>query len=362
MGFWKDKILNKVLKNEKGNDLKNGDLPSNFSNSQEFPQQPNLNNPFPTTQSHYPQQPNNYYPEQTHFNSGAMPSYQNPNSDPFYAQQPYNQYQEGHYNSPSQFVNPHYFDSKNQQFTLPKELASEVRNEKYRLILTMILSFIIILSTLIPLILWIVKNSKDNLIVDDSGLLPHPVIISPFLIIAVGFFFTAVFDFIKIKREVDTYLRRFHFGSTIIPNFIINSYKKMHMRTIIINWIAFPTYFFGVIIIGILYSLSKLDNPKIFGFILLTVKVKDLSTEIIIFTIVLFAIFFLQILNIIFIRKRKANIIGFYGYEIVNPNELELLKKKINRRCFIIFLVFIITLTFIISVPILLLRRLRKKQ
>lgn len=362
MGFWKDKILNKVLKDEKDKNVKNDVLSPQISQPQEFPQQHNLSNPFPNQQSHYSHQSNNHYPEQPNFNSNASPAYQNHNSDHYYSQQVYNQYQDGHYNSSSQFVNPHYFDSKNQQFTLPKELASEVRNEKYRLILTMILSFIIILSTLIPLILWIIKNSKDNLVIDDFGLLPHPVILSPFLIIAVGFFFTAIFDFIKIKREVDTYLRRFHFGSTIIPNFIINSYKKMHMRTIIINWIAFPSYFFGAIIIGILYSLSKLDNPKIFGFILLTVKIKDLSTEIIIFTIVLFSIFFLQILNIIFIRKRKANIIGFYGYEIVNPSELEVLKKKINRRCFIIFLILIVTLTFIISVPILLLRRLRKKQ
>lgn len=381
MGFWKDKVWSKLsTTNNKQNDNQNSYQNNHSQNgyqvnpeqNQNFPQQPNLNNYYSPEPQQYPGQSSN--PQQ--FNNYPEQAYINPNNSftnysmPYGNEMNYNnsQYQDQYtkqmslQHNPQQYAHQQYFDYQNlplQHFNLPKELAAEVRSEKYRLILTMILSFIIVLSSLLPLILWFLKN--NNLVIDTYEYLPHPVIMSPIFILSIGFFFVAIFDFIKIKREVDTYLRRFHFGSTIIPNFIISNYKKMHVRTIILNWIAFPTYIFGTIIVAILYGLSKTNNPIIFGFIQLKIIIKDLSTEIIILTSVLFSIFFLQILNIIFIRKRKANIIGFYGYEIVNPHELELLKKKINRRCFLIFLAFIVVLTFVIAVPILLLRRKTKK-
>ena len=134
----------------------------------------------------------------------------------------------------------------------------------------------------------------------------------------------------------------------------------MHVRSIIINWIAFPSYILGAFIIALLYGLSEASNPKI-GFITLEVSIRNLSTEIIILTIILFAIFFLQVLNIILVRKRKANILGFYGYEIVNPYEMNELKRKINRRCLWVWLIIIAIIGIVITIPILIIRRKKNK-
>ncbi|WP_339024100.1 hypothetical protein [Spiroplasma endosymbiont of Agriotes lineatus] len=58
-----------------------------------------------------------------------------------------------------------------------------------------------------------------------------------------------------------------------------------------------------------------------------------------------------------FFSKRKANIIGFYGYEIINPYEMYELKRAINRRCLWIWLMIILIMFFVIAITIWLLGR-----
>ncbi|WP_342223690.1 MSC_0882 family membrane protein [Spiroplasma endosymbiont of Asaphidion curtum] len=239
--------------------------------------------------------------------------------------------------------------------TIPKEIANEVRSEKYRLVLTMIIGFLGIISSSIPLILWFLKH--QNIVIDNENLIPHPTLMIPLCIVSLGLFFISLFDWIKIKKEVEGYLKKAKLGNNVIPNFIIANYRKMHIRSIIINWVAFPLYIIGAMVIAILYGLSGAIQPKIFGFLILDMTIRDLTTEIIILTGILFALFFLQVLNIIFVRKRKANIIGFYGYEIINPYEMYELKRAINRRCLWIWLTIIAIIFFVIAIPIWLLRR-----
>ncbi|WP_215825456.1 MSC_0882 family membrane protein [Spiroplasma endosymbiont of 'Nebria riversi'] len=243
--------------------------------------------------------------------------------------------------------------------TIPKEIANEVRNEKYRLVLIMIIGFLGIIASSIPLILWFLK--QQNIVIDNENLIPHPTLMIPLCVVSLGLFFISLFDWIKIKKEVEGYLKKAKLGNNVIPNFIIANYRKMHIRSIIINWVAFPLYIIGAAIIAILYGLSGATQPKLFGFLILDMTIRDLITEIIILTGILFALFFLQVLNIIFVRKRKANIIGFYGYEIINPYEMHELKRIINRRCLWTWLTIIAIMFFVIAIPIWLLRRKKNK-
>jgi len=66
-------------------------------------------------------------------------------------------------------------------------------------------------------------------------------------------------------------------------------------------------------------------------------------------------------MSIILFKKRKNNIVSYYGYEIVSPNDLEAYKKKINRICLIIFISFLAIIFFAIAIPILVIKRRKKK-
>lgn len=256
--------------------------------------------------------------------------------------------------------NPAYHSLKTQ--TIPREITNEVRSEKYRLVLTLIVGLAGIITTAIPIILWFLKLYLADRIIDENNRIPDPFLMTPLCIFSLGLFFHAFFDLIKIKREVERYLKNARLGNNVIPNFIIVNYKKMHVRSIIINWIAFPSYIIGAIMISILYGLSGAKSPQIFGFIILNVKIRDLKIEIWILTGMVFAVFFLQVLNIVFVKKRKANIIGFYGYEIINPQEMQEIKKRANRICLFTWLVILGIIFFIIALPLWIMRRKRNRS
>ncbi|WP_339024105.1 MSC_0882 family membrane protein [Spiroplasma endosymbiont of Agriotes lineatus] len=154
----------------------------------------------------------------------------------------------------------------------------------------MIIGFLGIIFSSIPLILWFLKH--QNIVIDNENLIPHSILMISLCIVSLGLFFISLFDWIKIKKEVEGYLKKAKLGNNVIPNFIIANYRKMHIRSIIINWVAFPLYIIGAMIIAILCGLSGAIQPKIFGFLILDMTIRDLTTEIIILTGILFALFF----------------------------------------------------------------------
>jgi len=86
-----------------------------------------------------------------------------------------------------------------------------------------------------------------------------------------------------------------------------------------------------------------------------------LKTEAITLSVILGLLFFFHMMSIILFKKRKNNIVSYYGYEIVSPNDLEAYKKKINRICLIIFISFLAIIFFAIAIPILVIKRRKKK-
>ncbi len=106
----------------------------------------------------------------------------------------------------------------------------------------MIIGFLGIIFSSIPLILWFLKH--QNIVIDNENLIPHSILMISLCIVSLGLFFISLFDWIKIKKEVEGYLKKAKLGNNVIPNFIIANYRKMHIRSIIINWVAFPLYIY----------------------------------------------------------------------------------------------------------------------
>lgn len=69
-------------------------------------------------------------------------------------------------------------------------------------------------------------------------------------------------------------------------------------------------------------------------------------------SVILAILLFIHMMNFVFFKRRKTNIISYYGYEVVSPGDLEIYKKKINRICMIITICFLAIIFFAIVIPI----------
>lgn len=65
----------------------------------------------------------------------------------------------------------------------------------------------------------------------------------------------------------------------------------------------------------------------------------------------------IHLINLILFRKRTANIIGYFGSMVMSDQQIIEYTKRINRICLVCFIVALIILFFLISIPILILRR-----
>ncbi|AGM24893.1 MSC_0882 family membrane protein [Spiroplasma chrysopicola] len=242
---------------------------------------------------------------------------------------------------------------------MPFEIAREIRSEKISsLVMTVIGIFGTICTSLFIALYFVTHNNGMESIIGIKAIyIPHPFLTITLLIISLGVLFSGIFDLSRVRREANTYVINLNRGNHTIPHFLINNYKKMTVRGIVLNWVAFPTYVFGAIILGILYGFQQHKGEQfMFGFWSWGI-VDDLTAAITINIIILIAMLGIHITNIILTKKRKANIIGYYGYEIVKPEELAALRKKTNRICLVIFIIFLIILTLLISIPWLIARR-----
>ena len=244
---------------------------------------------------------------------------------------------------------------------MPLEIAREIKSEKIRTLIMILVGFAGTVTTSIFIALYFIshKQGLDEILGVKKQYIPHPFLTITLLLVSLGSLFAGIFDLSRVKIEANNYLANLNRGNHTIPHFLIDNYKKMTVRSIVLNWIAFPTYFFGGIILGILYGFQQHTGEHfMFGFWSWGI-VEDLTAAITITIIILIAMLGIHIANIVLTKKRKSNIIGYYGYEIVKPEELAALKKKTNRICLIIFIIFLIILTLAISIPWLIARRKR---
>lgn len=236
-------------------------------------------------------------------------------------------------------------------FKIPKALSFEIRIEKIKQLMMSLLSLIVIVisSTFIGFYF-----SKLNL-----KYIPHPVLTIPLLIFSLMILAVNLVDFVSLKKEVNLYIEKTLKGSLMPPNFIVRNYRKIHGRLIIFNWL----FTFCYIVLGLITLIMYLISGQKLTFLVQswTVIVPNLETEAVTLSIVLAILFFIHMMNFVFFKKRKTNIISYYGYEIINPTDLEVYKKKINRICMIITISFLAIIFFAIVIPILVIRRRKKK-
>lgn len=236
-------------------------------------------------------------------------------------------------------------------FKIPKAISFEIRIEKLKQLLMSLLSLIVIgiCSTFIG---FYFSSLQLNYI-------PHPVLTIPLVIFSLMILAVNLVDFVNLKKEVNLYIEKTLKGSLMPPNFIIRNYRKIHGRLIIFNWL----FTFCYILIGLITLLMYLISGQKLTFLVQawTVQVPNLKTEAVTLSIVLGVLFFIHMMSIVFFRKRKGNIISYYGYEVVSPSDLEIYKKKINRICMIITISFLAIIFFAIAIPILVVRRRKKK-
>lgn len=236
-------------------------------------------------------------------------------------------------------------------FKIPKAISFEIRIEKLKQLLMSLLSLIVIAtcSTFIGFYF-----SKLNL-----NYIPHPVLTIPLVIFSLMILAVNLVDFMTLKKEVNLYIEKTLKGSLMPPSFIIRNYRKIHGRLIIFNWL----FSFCYILIGLITLIMYLISGQKLTFLVQawTVTVPDLKTEAITLSILLGVLFFIHMMSIVFFKKRKGNVISYYGYEVVSPTDLEVYKKKINRICMIITISFFAIIFFAIAIPILVVRRRKKK-
>lgn len=236
-------------------------------------------------------------------------------------------------------------------FKIPKAISFEIRIEKLKQLMMSLLSLIVIAISATFIGFWF---SKLNL-----SYIPHPVVTIPLVIVSLMILAVNLVDFFSLKKEVNLYIEKTLKGSLMPPSFVMRNYRKIHGRLIIFNWL----FSFCYIILGLITLFMYLISGQKLTFIVQawTVTVPSLISEAVTLSVVLAILLSIHMMNIVFFKKRKSNIISYYGYEIISPNELEIYKKKINRICMIIAISFLAIIFFAIAIPILVIRRRKKK-
>ena len=168
---------------------------------------------------------------------------------------------------------------------------------------------------------------------------------------------SGIFGMQQIVREANNYLQHQRQGINQLPQFILTNFKRLIKRSIILNWVLIPLDILLLITIGFLVLFNQHAGQS-FNFAFWSLgKVPYLGTTITIAAIILGTLVFVHLFNIIITKKRKANIIGYFGSEVMNNEQIRDISKRTNRICLACFVAAVIILFFVISVPLLLVRK-----
>ena len=350
------------------NQNNNSNVPNNYNKNNLI--RPNHNNNLTTPNSNTFQQNQQYsnqnIPQQN-------PQYQNqniPQQNPQYQNQNIpqqnQQYQNQNFNR-NQVLNT-YNSNKEMKISntkinslMPKTIAYEIKSEKWRSIvfifIGLFLSFLfsIFLAGYYIGIQYAAVNNIEFKNLKfwgmELGKIPLPFISITFILLGLFMIIFGIINIVQIKREANHYIYNVDKGQEIIPNFIIENYKKMIKRSIMVTWFSFTSYVLAGIVLGFLYAFQQYVGQVFsLGFWSLG-RVKNLNTEIYINISFLISVFFMQLFSILLTKKRKSNIIGYYGKSVISPEEENLIRKKTNRLCLIILIVLIVLITLLIIIP-----------
>ncbi|WP_342268649.1 MSC_0882 family membrane protein [Spiroplasma endosymbiont of Aspidapion aeneum] len=239
---------------------------------------------------------------------------------------------------------------------LPKELQKEVRCEKIRVSILAVIGILFFSYFLSNIVLWKKHEIIHLLNIELGGVNSSPSVgwlllsfVGILSFLTLGFASTdyslLVSNINKCKKDA------MNFGKIYVPYFIKRNYKKLSTRDIYINWISFSVYVIGGISVWILCWLndqSKYDSQTgrlLVSFFWMDIKPPvyyfNRDQQVLINVIFLVGTLILQIYTIVDARMRKQNIISLYQAEIIDQDEINLLRKKANKICLILLIIFL---------------------
>lgn len=276
----------------------------------------------------------------------------NPNQDqslpPIAENLQYPQYQTTQFNqNQTKKMKPNFSKTELKAAEIPKEIAKEIRGEKWRTVGLLTIGTLFLGVALFFLLFFYLVPETDGLKWKiPVQFIPHP---APMIIMAVFgllFFLWGFIDYRHLAIDVKHYKGDILMGHERVPYFILRNYKALLSRPIYLNWAAFNIYFWGGVTIGIFYLIRTITKNKLM-----------MNTEIIIMLAILVSTLVIQIFSLFKNRARKGRICAYYGYELVAPDVEMNIKKRANRRCLVVFFIALSIILFAIILPWMLIRK-----
>ncbi|CAM9139376.1 MSC_0882 family membrane protein [Mycoplasma todarodis] len=236
---------------------------------------------------------------------------------------------------------------------IPNGIYGVIRWEKFRQVITMILSGALLIAMAIIITLGATKW--------DFGPLTY---VAPSVagILALFRFSISTMEFISLKKSVARYRQDIQVGLTSTPPFISKMYIGMHKKQVAHNWITFSLLFYGGLSTIILWWLKDV-SWWIFKF---DVWIHNwMGKPSLIATLMSIALLVIAIVHIIFAiqRKKRINDMNMYfGAELAPESQVEEIKairNKAYRRLFIISVIVVLVIPMVVLAILKLIRRKR---
>ncbi|AEM68737.1 MSC_0882 family membrane protein [Mycoplasma putrefaciens] len=233
---------------------------------------------------------------------------------------------------------------------MPSQIAKEIRMEKYKILAIQLIGVFLIVAGTFFLVLHFVDFEKTNLFKIPKKYIPNPIVMG--FVAAIGLII-CIIQLIEYKQliiGVRTYKINLLLGKDTIPFFLIKQFRLLIKRPIYINWFCGTVYLYGSIAIGIMFGVNEILKLK---------NKEQIITEIIVLGVILAIVLLFHIVSLISIKWRKGNIISYYGYEIIDAEEIKQLKQEAKRLSMIIFFIILAIVLFAVIIPYLIIRKRR---
>ncbi|WP_051350887.1 MSC_0882 family membrane protein [[Acholeplasma] multilocale] len=258
----------------------------------------------------------------------------------------YNQ-QGQRFDRPFRELTPNFSKKELDSVEIPREIAKEIKFEKFRIFGILFIGFIITFISIFFMCLDLIKiEGKDNFLGMNPDYVPSYVGMMFLLALGIVMLLMGIVDQGHILKDVKRYKADLIMGREKIPYFIKRNYKALLARPIYVNWAAFFIYIFGGITIGIMYAVQAISKGSV-----------NIKTEIIIMISIEIATLILHVLSLIFNRARMGNLHVYYDRDILPFEQIKDIKKRANRTCLILFFGFLAVVLFFIIIPIMIIRK-----
>ncbi len=236
---------------------------------------------------------------------------------------------------------------------IPNGIYGVIRWEKFRQVITMLISGLLLLTMSIIITL--------GALYWKFGPLTY---VAPSIagLLALYRFMVSTLEFFNLKKSVTRYRQDIQVGLTSTPPFISKMYIGMHKKQVAHNWITFTLLFYGGLSTIILWWLKD-TSWWIFKF---DIWIKEwMGNPSLIATLMSVALLVIAVMHIVFAiqRKKRINDMNLYfGAELAPESQIEEIKSirnKAYRRLFIISILIILVIPIVVLLILKLIRRKR---